>query len=85
MFEGFKTHSYTLYAGLWPAASAVGPIQSDGTVLDDLTVQRFQIIDNGLYSMSGELVGPIYRVAEELVIPDGANNCLYSIRLDSDQ
>ncbi|MNJ80371.1 hypothetical protein D3C77_787290 [compost metagenome] len=62
----------------------VGPINPDGSVLDDKGVQRFQIIDNGLYSKSSELVGPIYRVGEELVIPDGANNCLYSIRLDID-
>ncbi|QPG61167.1 hypothetical protein HFV04_016695 [Pseudomonas sp. BIGb0427] len=85
MFEGFKTHRYTLYAGHLPVASAVGPIQPDGTVLNDQGVQRFQIIDNGLYAMSGELVGPIYRVGEEWVIPDGANNCLYSIGLDIDQ
>ena len=82
MIEEFKKHRFTLYAGRWPVAPAVGPIQPDGSVLDGQGVQCFQIIDNGLYSMSNELVGSIYRIGEEWVIPDDAHNCLYSMRRD---
>lgn len=82
MIEEFKKHRHTLYLGRWPLGQVVGPIQADGAVLDEEGVTRFQIIDNGLYAMSSELVGPIYRLGEEWVVPDDRDNCLYSIRRD---
>lgn len=82
MVGEFSKHKHTLYQGRWPVGAPVGPIQPDGTVVDGKGVRRFQVIDNGLYAASGELVGPIYVLGEEMVVPDDQNNCLYSIRRD---
>lgn len=85
MVGEFNKYKHTLYKGRWPVGAPVGPIQSDGAVVDEKGVQRFQVIDNGLYAASGELVGLIYAIGEEMVVPDDQDNCLYSIRRDSSQ
>lgn len=82
MIEEFKKGRFTLYAGRWPVAPAIGPIQPDGSVMDSNGIQRFQIIDDGLYAANSELVGKIYLVGKEWIVPDGANNILYSFRRD---
>ncbi|QYX54398.1 hypothetical protein K3F44_08935 [Pseudomonas sp. S07E 245] len=82
MVGEFNKYKHTLYMGRWPVGTPVGPIQADGAVVDEKGVQRFQVIDNGLYAASGELVGPIYSIGEEMVVPDDQDNCLYSIRRD---
>lgn len=83
MIEEFKKHRFTLYAGRLPHSPAVGPIQPDGSVLDAGGLRRFQIIDDGLYAESSELVGKIYRMEEgDWAVPDAAHNIIYSIRRD---
>jgi len=85
MVGDFNKHKHTLYQGRWPVGAPVGPIQPDGSVVDEKGVQRFQVIDNGLYAASGELVGPIFTIGDEMVVPDDEHNCLYSIRRDIGQ
>ncbi|EKT4472991.1 hypothetical protein QEM11_003894 [Pseudomonas putida] len=83
MIEEFKKGGYKLYAGRGPRSPVVGPILGDGSVVDSEGIQRFQIIDDGLYAASSELVGKIYLDGDEWIVPDGANNILYSYRRES--
>ncbi|HEN8798279.1 TPA: hypothetical protein U8251_000825 [Pseudomonas putida] len=85
MNEEFKKYRHTLYQGRWPVGAPVGPIRPDGSVVDAEGVQRFQVIDGSLYAMSSELVGPIYQLGKEFLIPDDQDNCLYSIARDPRQ
>lgn len=83
MIEEFKKHRCTLYAGRLPHSPKVGPIQPDGSVVDDRGTPRFQIVGDGLYAMNSVLVGQIFRMEEgEWAVPDAAHNIIYSIRRD---
>lgn len=70
MIEEFKKGGFTLYAGRWPIAPAVGPIRSDGSVLDEKGVLRFQVIDDELYAANSLLVGKIDSVGKEWIVAD---------------